>query len=325
MSDIIAIRDAIPRAWDVDHLVRDGNGRDPLGYVHPGHIMYKARTIRVESLTEMRLPRYVALELSNVVNIDPDVAYSLFLNAQKPEADIQVGEPYQFFLRIAATTTIPSEYIGNEAFMRYAEGLLWRKIDAVEAFLWFVYMTNFAYPLSFGYGLSSYREVFAIGRTFLARLSPQNDIDVLVTPRAYGAILLENMAGASNGLALTEHHAGVGYLNIMPVAMRYGAPPNGTHSQDIVCMYPRVLAERSKRYVFEAVHLDRVVDAADDRNLKRLTCERYIAISVPIEHFIAGWPYTTGVTIGTTPITNAIASKYSATTLSELDNAASFA
>jgi hypothetical protein len=184
-------------------------------------------------------------------------------------------------------------------------------------------MVSSTYYLPSGLGLSSYREVFSIGRTFLARLSPQNEIDVLVTPRAYGAILLENMAGASNSLANTEHHAASGYLNIIPVAMRYGLPPDGVYLEDFVCMYPRALAERSKRYVYESKHLDRVVEAAGDANLKRLTCERYVAACVPMEHFISGDPYTTGVTFVTTSVTNAIASKYSADTLNELNNAAS--
>jgi len=325
MSDIVNVLDAIPQAWDADHLTRDGNGRDPLGYVHPDHIMYKAKTIRVQSLPEIRRPKYAALELENVVRYDPDVIYALFVPIPKPDANVRIGDPFTYFLRFAATTTIPSEYIGNEDFIRQAEGLLWRKIDAVEAVFWFAYMFNVAYPFSLSLGLSSYREVFSIGRVFLARLSPQNAIDVLVTPRAYGAILLENMAGASNSLANTEHHAASGYLNIIPVAMRYGTPPDGIYTQDFVCMYPSALAERSKRYIYEAKHLDRAVDAADDRNLKRLTCERYVAINVPFEHYINGEAYPAGVVLVTTPVTNAIASKYSAATLSELNNAASIA
>ena len=325
MSDIANVLDVIPQVWDADHLVRDENGRDPLGYVHPDHIMYKAKTIRVQSLPEMRLPKYAALELGNVVRIDTDVRYSLFTPIPKPDANVPIGDLFQRFFRFAATTTIPSEYIGNEDFMRQVEGLLWRKIDAVEAIFWFTYLTSVTYPLSFGFGLSCYREVFSLGRVFLARLSPQNEIDVLVTPRAYGAILLENMAGASNSLANTEHHAASGYLNIIPVSMRYGAPPGGIYTQDFVCMYPRALAERSKRYIYEAKHLDRVVEAAGDTNLKRLTCERYVALCIPTEHTIDGDPYTTGVTFVTTSVTNAIASKYSAATLYELNNAASIA
>jgi hypothetical protein len=325
MSDIVNVLDVIPRVWDADHLVRDENGRDPLGYVHPDHIMYKAKTIRVQSLSEMRLPKYAALELENVLRFNPDIIYSSFASIPKPDANVGIGEPYQYFLRFAATTTIPSEYIGNEDFMRQVEGLLWRKIDAVEAVFWFAYIADSTYLLSYSSGLSSYREVFSIGRTFLARLSPQNEIDVLVMPRAYGAILLENMAGASNTLANTEHHAASGYLNIIPVSMRYGAPPNGTYIEDFICMYPRALAGRSKRYVYEAKHLDRVVEAVGDTNLKRLTCERYVAMCMPMEHFINGDLYTTGVTFVTTSVTNAIASKYSANTLSELNNAASIA
>jgi hypothetical protein len=325
MSDIANVFDVIQQVWDADHLVRDENGRDPLGYVHPDHIMYKAKTIRVQSLPEMRLPKYAALELENVVRFNPDVFYSFPAPIPKPSVNVPIGEPFQYFFKFAATTTIPSEYIGNEDFMRQVEGLLWRKIDAVEALFWFVYLTNVTYFLPSSVGLSSYREVFSLGRVFLARLSPQNEIDVLVAPRAYGAILLENMAGTSNSLANTEHHAASGYLNIIPVAMRYGAPPDGIYTEDLVCMYPRTLAERSKRYIYEAKHLDRVVEAGSDSNLKRLTCERYIAACVPIEHFINGDPYTAGVTLVTTSVTNAIASKYSATTLSELDNAASIA
>jgi len=317
--------DVIPQAWGADHLARDENGRDPLGYVHPDHIMYKAKTIRVESLPEMRLPKYATLELGNVLRYDPDVIYSFFTPIPKPDANVRIGELIQGFVRFAATTTIPSEYIGDADFMRQAEGLLWRKIDAVEAVFWFFHMVNSTYLLSFGAGLSSYREVFSLGRVFLARLSPQNEIDVLVVPRAYGAILLENMAGISNSLANTEHHAASGYLNIIPVAMRYGEPPDGIYPQDFVCMYPRALAERSKRYIYEAKHLDRVVEAAGDANFKRLTCERYVAMRVPMEHFISSDPYAAGVTFITNSVTNAIASKYSATTLDELNNAASIA
>ena len=325
MSNIVNILDVIPQVWDADHLTRDENGRDPLGYVHPDHIMYKAKTIRVQSLPEMRLPKYAALELENILRFDPDVIYSSLAPIPKPDANVRIGEPNQYFLRFAATTTIPSEYIGNEDFMRQTERLLWRKVDAVEAVFWFAYMTSSTYLLSFSFGLSSYREVFSIGRTFLARLSPQNKIDVLVTPRAYGAILLENMAGGSNSLANTEHHAASGYLNIIPVSMRYGRPPDGIYTGDFVCMYPGALAERSKRYIYEAKHLDRVVEAVGDTNLKRLTCERYVAVHMPMEHFINGDSYTTGVTFVTTSVTDAIASKYSASTLNELDNAASIA
>jgi hypothetical protein len=325
MSDIVSVLEIIPQVWDADHLVRDENGRDPLGYVHPDHIMYKAKTIRVQSLSEMRLPKYAALELENVLRYYPDVIYSFFVPIPKPDANVRIGEPFQYFLRFAATTTIPSEYIGNEDFMRQVEGLLWRKIEAVEAVFWFAYLINSAYLLSFSFGFSSYREVFSIGRVFLARLSPQNEIDVLVTPRAYGAILLENMAGASSTLANTEHHAASGYLNIIPVSMRYGALPDGIYTKDFLCMYPRALAERSKRYIYEAKHLDRVVEAAEDINLKRLTCERYVAIYIPMEHFIDGEFYTAGVAFVTDSITDAIASKYSAGTLNELNNAASIA
>ncbi len=325
MSDIANVFDVIQQVWDADHLVRDESGRDPLGYVHPDHIMYKAKTIRVQSLSEMRLPKYATLELENVVGYDPDMIYSLFAPIPKPNVNVPIGEPFHYFLRFAATTTVPSEYIGNEDFMRQVEGLLWRKIDAVEAVFWFSYIINISYTLSFSFGLSSYREVFSIGRAFLARLSSQNGIDVLMTPRAYGAILLENMAGASNSLAGTEHHAASGYLNIIPVAMRYGVPPDGVYQLDVVCMYPRALAERSKRYIYEAKHLDRVVETAGDTNLKRLTCERYVAACVPIEHFIDGTFYTTGVAFVTQSVTDAIASKYSADTLSELNNAASIA
>jgi hypothetical protein len=323
MSDIANIYEVIPQVWDADHFIRGENGRDPLGYVHPDHIMYKAKTIKVQSLSDMRLPKYAALELENIMRINPEFFYSLLWVTTKPNVNIVIGEPFQLLIRLAATTTIPNEYVGNDAFMRQAEGLLWRKIDAIEAFFWFFYMTNITLPLSSSLGLNSYREVFSIGRTFLVRLSPQIDIDVLVTPRAYGAILLENMAGASNSLANTEHHAASGYLNIIPVSMRYGEPPNGLYTQDLVCMYPRALAERSKRYMYETKLLDRVADATEDRNLNRLTCERYVAMYVPIDHFINDDPHAAGVTIFTTLVTNSIASKYSSNTLSELNNAAS--
>jgi hypothetical protein len=244
--------------------------------VHPFHPMLTADTIRVSSLREMWAAARIGIEIPEQNEAYNGVVYAITnWLTDKPELNIRAEPTNGGVLRIAATTTVPEEVILVEGALDVVKGLVWRRVDALEAILWFIIVGNASVTIYPPNSVRSFRELFALARTTLARMDPHYSTTVLMTPRAYGAALLENVAGG-NDTSVSEAHLGSGALKLVPVALE--SLPSGLEP---VVAYPSWVGYDIKRYIHEKELVERTVDEATDKNVMRVTCERFMAPVLP--------------------------------------------
>jgi hypothetical protein len=219
----------------------------------------------------------IGIEISEQNNAD--LAYTLSSTGMpKPVLQIR-AEDYGggAVYKIAATTTLPDDIARVAEALEVAKGLVWRRVDTSEAYFWFVLLEAISVHLSPPNRVTSFRELFALARTFLARMAPYIEYEALLTPIAYGAALLENAHQRAGIFSYTEPQLGAGRINLIPIAGNY----NG-YGYEPVVVYPRSMINLCKRYIYETEFVDRVVDEATDRNVLRITCERYLVPVLPL-------------------------------------------
>jgi hypothetical protein len=258
-------------------FVPSSDGFTPMASVHPWHPMREMATIRVNSLRDMWVVAPIGLDIPSQNEEVDALAYAIDPSLPKPVLTIRAEQRPGVVLKIAATTTIPEEMPLVGGALDVVKGLLWRRVDASEAILWFyLFGANSAYLSPPSYPVRSFRELFALARTFLSRMAPHFIFKALMRPLAYGAAILENSAGVAQNSNYTELQDASGAMTLVPIAAEYifGA-------MQPVIVYPTWLESLCKRYIYETEFVDRVIDEATERNVYRVTCERYLAPVLP--------------------------------------------
>jgi hypothetical protein len=302
-------------------LIRDENGFSPLAPIHPLHPMQEMPTIRVGSLREMWSVAPIGITIPEQ-NAELDaLAYALApSDVSKPVMTIRAEIGSNQIIKIAATTTVPDEVAIVEKALDVVKGLVWRRIDWAEAILWFYMFSGASATLTPPRPVRSFRELFALARTFLSRMAPHFIFRALMRPIAYGAALLENSAGIAQNSNYTELQDASGSISLVPVAAEYAW---GSFSPVIV--YPNLLSSLCKRYIYETEFVERVVDESTEQNVYRITCERYLAPILPtFFYYNAEDKYIMpSVLIDASDAINAIASNYGPEALDNLEYTAS--
>ena len=301
-------------------FVRASDGFEIMSPVHPRHPMREMATIRVNSLRDMWFAAPIGINIPSQ-NAEADaLAYATGTsNVPKPvltiRAEIVSGE----VLRIAATTTVPEDVALVEGAIDVVRGLLWRRVDASEAILWLYILGGLSAILTPTQPVSSFRELFALARTFLSRMAPNFAFKALMRPLAYGAAILENSAGAALNSNYTELQDASGSMTIVPIA----AEDTVDHLHPVI-VYPSWLESLCRRYIYETEFVDRVVDEAAERNVYRVTCERYLAPVLPYFFYYEAEDrfIVPSVVVYASNAINEIASRYGANALSNLQYAA---
>jgi len=248
---------------------------------HPYHPMREADTIRVGSLREMWQVAPIGIEIPQQNEFVNGLTYAITPDiADKPELNIRAEIGSGGIYRIAATTTVPEEVLLVEGALDVVKGLVWRRVDALEAMLWFGILDRVSATLTPPNPVRSFRELFALARAFLARMSPYFSFTALLTPKAYGAALLENSAGAAQNASLSEPQVASGEMKLVPVALE--SLPSGLEP---VIVYPTWITSLIKRYIYETEFVERTVDEGGERNVMRVTCERFMSPILPTIFF----------------------------------------
>ena len=301
-------------------FVRASDGFEIMSPVHPWHPMREMATIRVNSLRDMWFAAPIGIDIPSQ-NAEADaLAYAEGTsNLPKPVLTIRAEGWEGGVFRIAATTTVPEEVALVEGALDVVRGLLWRRVDASEAILWFYILGGRSATLIPTQPVSSFRELFALARTFLSRMAPNFAFKALMRPLAYGAAILENSAGIAQNSNYTELQDASGSMTIVPIAAEDTAGP--LHP---VIVYPSWLTSLCKRYIYDAEFVDRVVDEATDRNVHRVTCERYMTPVLPYFFYYEAEDkfIVPSVAIDASNAINEIASRFGAGALSNLQYAA---
>jgi len=289
-------RHGLPRqAAIVDIYDRSDDPFGRLSIVHPAHPMRKAQTIRVKSLREMVNPLIVSVPYAELIDDTTafDYAY-LDVTLSKPELRIIFNDGYSLVYRIASTINVPEDSKLADGVSDAIKGLLLRRLDAIEANIWFSLFLNRAFWPPFDSDPSSYREIFALSRALLSRMMPSDAYDVMLSPLSYGAALLENSVGTGNNTNYAEPQVASGSLTLVPVAF------NGFVFRpfDLLCVYPSKLPSLCKRYIYEIFSDERVVDRLDDRNTYRMTAERYVLIALPVDYYSVSQDYYVAPIVG---------------------------
>jgi hypothetical protein len=319
MSDIgrhslIAVK-AYPEA-----LLRGPDGFNPLSSVHPLHPMREMPTVLVNSLREMWEVAPIAIDIPSQNDEGNALIYAFDpYNIPKPVLPIRAEVTNGWPFKIAATTSITEELVLIDGAIDVVKGLLWRRVDAAEAILWFYILASASASLIPPYPVRSFRELFALARTFLSRMAPHFIFRALVRPIAYGAAILENSAGIAQNSDYTELQDASGKITIIPVAAEY----YNTMSE-LVIVYPVWLPSLCKRYIYEIESVDLVVDATMEKNVRRVTCERYLAPVLPkfLYYDYADQFIIPSVILDASEALNEVASKYGTDTLRNLEHAA---
>jgi len=258
---------------------------DPFGalsVVHPAHPMRKAQTIQVKSLSEMVYPVGVGGVIADLLEFDEGFNYAVSIGSgEKPVLRIALDNGYAFVYRLATTTKIPEDSKRTKGVIEATKGLLLRRLDALEALIWFIAFLERSFWVPLSSDPTSFREIYALARTLLSRFMPADSYDVMLSPKCYGASILENSAGVANNSEYTEPQVASGKLTLIPLAF------NGFHDpmEEYVCVYPSNFPTLCKRYVYEAVTEERIFDITSDRNLYRITAERYLLIALPADYY----------------------------------------
>ncbi len=261
----------------VEAFVRGNDGFPVMAPVHPLHPMREMATIKVGSLREMWIVAPMGIEIPAQNDELAALTYGFAPSGTpKPVLTIRAEIREGGVIKIAATTTIPEEVALVEGALEVAKGLVWRRVDASEAILWFHIFWGLSANLTPPQPVSSFRELFALARTFLSRMAPHFIFKALMRPIAYGAAILENSAGSAQNSNYTELQDASGSITLVPIAAEYIFGP----FQPVI-VYPSWLESLCKRYIYEVEFVDRVVDEANERNVYRITCERYLVPVMP--------------------------------------------
>ena len=301
-------------------FVRASDGFEIMSPVHPWHPMREMATIRVNSLRDMWFAAPIGIDIpSQNAEVDALAYGTGTSDVPKPVLTIRTEIEDGSVIRIAATTTVPEELALVEGALDVVRGLLWRRVDASEAILWFYTLGRFSATLTPTQTVSSFRELFALARTFLSRMAPNFAFKALMRPLAYGAAILENSAGVAQNSNYTELQDASGSMIIVPIAAEYFIG-----SLEPVIVYPSWLTSLCKRYIYDAEFVDRVVDEATERNVHRVTCERYMTPVLPYFFYYEAENkfIVPSVAIDASNAINEIASRYGADALNNLQYAA---
>jgi hypothetical protein len=232
----------------------------------------------------------------------------------KPEIDIRILDSYGEMFRLATTTTIPVETYQATNISEVIKGILTRRLDILESQFWARIFNIFSFLLSLPAAPQTFREIFALSKAFLSRIVPTNSYDVLLSPRAFGAAVFENMLSSSIISSHTENQIAAGNIQLIPFA------GEGWTRVEFISVYPSILPTLCKRYIYDRYYDEIVVDESGDRNYRRITAERYFLPLIPRDYYYNLGRYFAApiVTIrGDTAINN-IETFYSADTLNNL-------
>jgi len=304
------------KAYAEPFFRRPEDGFSPLAPAHPLHPMIEMPTIRVGSLREMWGVAPIGIEIPSQNNEAETLSYAFSpSNVPKPVLTIRADNPVGEVIKIAATTTVPEEVALVEGALDVVRGLLWRRVDASEAILWFHILRAYSANLIPPNPVRSFRELFALARTFLSRLSPHFIFTALMRPIAYGAAILENSAGTAQNSDYTELQDASGSITLIPIAAEY--IPD---AWEPVIVFPSWLTKFCQRYIYETEFVQRVVDAVTEQNVHRVTCERYLAPVLPLMfYYNAEDKYIVpSVAIEASGAISEISTRYGADTLNNL-------
>jgi len=256
---------------------------DPFGnisVIHPLHPMRKMETIVVSSLREMESAIQIAVDIPNLTLDNGSFYYAVEDDViPKPEIEIRIEEGPRGIFRLATTTNIPIDtYIGG-GIQEIIKGILNKRLDAIEAQIWAQLFAFSSFLLPLPTAPQTFRELFALSRAFLSRIVPSDSFDVILSPRAYGAALFENMLSPSIVASHTENQIAAGTLNLIPFA---GA---SFTTFELVSVYPSYFPSLCRRYIYEVYHDNVAVDETEDRNYRRITAERYVAPLMPRDYY----------------------------------------
>jgi len=292
---------------------------DPFGNispVHPLHPMRKMETIVVSSLREMEHIIVIGTDIPNLVLDNGAFAYATSDDPDpKPEISIRIEDSGAAILRLAATTIIPIEIYQAPNVSEAVKGILTRRLDVLESWYW-TYIFNIAgFLLTLPSEPQTFREIFALSKAFLARIVPTNSFDVLLSPRAFGSAVFENMLASSIVSSHTENQIASGNLNLVPFVGESWA------TLELVSVYPSNFPALCKRYIYEIYHDEIVVDETEDRNYRRVTAERYFLPVIPRDYYYNQDDYFAApiVTLSGNTAINNIGSYYSTDTLNNLN------
>jgi len=292
---------------------------DPFGNispVHPLHPMRKMETIVVSSLREMEHIVVIGTDIPNLVLDNGAFNYATSDDPDpKPEIDIRIEDRDLGIFRLAATTTIPVETYQAINVAEAVKGILTRRLDVLESWFWTQIFNISGFLLPLPSLPQTFREIFALSKAFLARIVPTNSFDALLSPRAFGAAVFENMLASSIVSSHTENQIASGNLNLVPFV------GETLTTFEPVSVYPSNFPALCKRYIYEIYHDEIVVDETEDRNYRRVTAERYFLPVIPRDYYYnqgANFAAPIVTLMGNIAISN-IASFYSANTLNNLN------
>ena len=292
---------------------------DPFGNIspiHPLHPMRKMETIVVSSLRDMEDIVQVGVDMPNLVGDNGAFDYATSDNVEpKPEIDIRIEEFSLGIFRLATTTTTPLEIYQATNISEAIKGILTRRLDVLESQFWAQLFSALGFLLPPPSAPQTFREIFALSKAFLARIVPTNSFDVLLSPRAFGAAVFENMLASSIVSSYTENQIASGNLNLVPFA------GESWSIFEPVSVYPSIFPSVCRRYIYERYYDEVVVDENEDRNYRRITAERYFLPVIPRDYYYNQGEYFAApiVTLRGNIAINNIGSYYSTDTLNNLN------
>jgi len=292
---------------------------DPFGNIspiHPLHPMRKMETIVVASLREMEDLLLIGVDIPNLISDNGAFSYATDDSPDpKPEIDIRIVDNYNGMLRLATTTTIPVETYQATNINEAVRGILTRRLDVLESQFWAQSFGVLGFLLPLPSAPQTFREIFALSKAFLARIVPTNSFDVLLSPRAFGAAVFENMLAPSIVSSHTENQIAAGSLNLVPFA------GESWSAFELISVYPSTFPSVCRRYIYERYYDEVVVDENEDRNYRRITAERYFLPVIPRDYYYNQGDYFAApiVTLRGNMAINNIGSYYSTNTLNNLD------
>jgi hypothetical protein len=273
-------------------------------------------TIVVSSLREMERIVVIGTDIPNLVLDNGAFNYATSDGTDpKPEIDIRIEDRDLGIFRLAATTTIPVETYQATNVSEAVRGILTRRLDVLESQFWAQIYNILGFLLPLPSAPQTFREIFALSKAFLARIVPTNSFDVLLSPRAFGSAVFENMLASSIVSSHTENQIASGNLNLVPFV------GESLTTIEPVSVYPSNFPALCKRYIYEIYHDEIVVDETEDRNYRRVTAERYFLPVMPRDYYYNQGDYFAApiVTLrGNIAISN-IASFYSDDTFNNLN------
>ena len=292
---------------------------DPFGNIspiHPLHPMRKMETIVVSSLREMEEIVQVGVDITNLIGDNGVFNYATNdAPDPKPEIDIRIGDEIIGVLRIAATTTVPVEIYQATNISEVIKGILTRRLDILESQFWVRIFNLGSFLLLLPTAPQTFREIFALSKAFLSRIVPTNSYDVLLSPRAFGAAVFENMLSSSLISSHTENQIASGSLNLVPFA------GESSTAFQFISVYPSSFPSVCRRYIYERYYDEVVVDENEDENYRRITAERYFLPVIPRDYYYNQGGYFAApiVTLRDSVAISNIGTFYSADTLNNLN------